>query len=69
VDLRELLPLHFEIKCDIFAFQNTAGMLDGVHYYLKNEMERKEMAENARARVLKEHTYRHRAMEILSLFI
>lgn len=66
-DARELLPLHFDLKNEISVFSSPSGMLDAIQYYMDHESERNELAANARARVLKEHTYRHRAMEILSL--
>lgn len=66
-DARELLPLHFDLKNETPVFESPSGMMDAIKYYLNHESERNEMAANARARVLKEHTYRHRAMEILSL--
>jgi spore maturation protein CgeB len=66
-DARELLPLHFDLKNEIPVFESPSSMMDAIKYYLSHESERNEMAANARARVLKEHTYRHRAMEILSL--
>jgi spore maturation protein CgeB len=66
-DARELLPLHFDLKNEIPVFKSTNSMLEAIKYFANNESERNEMAANARARVLKEHTYRHRAMEILSL--
>jgi len=66
-DARGLLPLHFDLKNEIPVFSSAGGMLDAIQYYLDHESERNELAANARARVLKEHTYRHRAMEILSL--
>lgn len=66
-DARELLPLHFDLKNEIPIFKSPSSMVDAIKYYMSHESERNEMASNARARVLKEHTYRHRAMEILSL--
>jgi len=66
-DTRELLPLHFDLKNEIPVFKSPSSMMDAIKYYVSHESERNEMAANARARVLKEHTYRHRAMEILSL--
>ena len=66
-DTRELLPLHFDLKNEIPVFESSSSMIDAVKYYMSHESERNEMASNARARVLKEHTYRHRAMEILGL--
>jgi spore maturation protein CgeB len=66
-DARDLLSLHFDLKNEIPVFESPSSMMDAIKYYLSHESERHEMAANARARVLKEHTYRHRAMEILSL--
>ena len=66
-DTRELLPLHFDLKNEMRVFDSPSSMMDAVKYYMSHESERDEMASNARAKVLKEHTYRHRALEILSL--
>lgn len=66
-DARELLPMHFDLKNEIPVFESPSSMMDAIKYYTSHESERNEMAASARARVLKEHTYRHRAMEILSL--
>jgi len=68
-DARELMPQHFDLKNEMPVFESANDMLDAIQYYLAHESERNELAANARARVLKEHTYRHRAMEILSLAI
>ena len=61
------MPQHFDLKSEMPVFKNASGMRDAIQYYSNHEAERHELAANARARVLKEHTYRHRAMEILSL--
>jgi len=61
------MPQHFDLKNEIPVFKNASGMRDAIEYYSNHEAERHALAANARARVLKEHTYRHRAMEILSL--
>jgi len=66
-DARELLSLHFDLRNEISVFESPGSMMDAIKYYLSHESERNEIASNARARVLKEHTYRHRALEILSL--
>jgi len=66
-DARELLPLHFDLKNEIPVFKSASSMLEAIRYFANNESERNEIASNARTRVLKEHTYRHRAMEMLSL--
>jgi len=66
-DSRELLPHHFDLGSEIAVFESLSDLKDGIKYYISHDSERNEMAASARARVLKEHTYRHRAMEILSL--
>ena len=66
-DPRELMPQHFDLNSEIPVFRNASGMREAIKYYSSHEAERHELAANAHARVLKEHTYRHRAMEILSL--
>lgn len=66
-DARELMPQHFDLKREMPVFTSASGMQDAIQYYLTHEAERRELAANAQVRVLKEHTYRHRAMEILSL--
>ena len=66
-DPRELMPQHFDLKSEMPVFKNASGMREAIQYYSSHEAERHGLAANAHARVLKEHTYRHRAMEILSL--
>ena len=66
-DPRELMAQHFDLKSEMPVFKNASGMREAIQYYSKHEAERHGLAANAHARVLKEHTYRHRAMEILSL--
>jgi hypothetical protein len=49
---------------DIVTFEDDADLRRQAAYYLGHEDERRAMAARARARVLREHTYEHRAREI-----
>ena len=66
-DMRTLLPLHFDPAREVLALSGWEEMTKAAEYFLAHERERAEMAEKARARVLREHTYRHRAEEIVAL--
>ncbi len=64
-DRTSLLPLHFNTKSEVPVFKRWEELERAIDYYLKHEKERKKITTNAKARVAKEHTYRHRVMEIL----
>ncbi len=66
-DMTSLLHLHFDPVTEISAFTRWEDLEKSIGYYLEHDEERTEIAKKARARVLKEHTYRHRAAEILSI--
>lgn len=66
-DMRKLLTLHFDPGDEVIALTSWADMKRAAKYFLEHDQERKAIAEKARARVLKEHTYRHRAEEIIEL--
>lgn len=51
---------------DFVYFENKADLLSKIDYYLKNAEERKQIAENGFCKVAAEHTYVHRAEEIIS---
>ena len=55
----------FELGKEIICFAEADELKELVKYYLKYPKERKEIAERARKRVLKEHTYVHRLRTIL----
>jgi spore maturation protein CgeB len=55
----------FRIGEEMITFEDADDMRNKIAYYLCHEDERKEVAARARARVLAEHTYRHRAEHIL----
>jgi spore maturation protein CgeB len=67
VDNRRLLPLHFDPRTEVPAYGSWGAYKHALEYFLKHEAERKEIAANAQRRVLREHTYAHRAAEILSV--
>ena len=66
-DMRKLLTLHFDPAEEIIALSGWEDMKRAVEYFLDHEEEREEIAGKARARVLREHTYQHRAREIVDL--
>jgi hypothetical protein len=60
VDARSELPELFEEGREIIVFRREEEIPDLVEHYAAHAKERSEIASNARARVLKEHTYEHR---------
>ena len=65
VDERSLLPEAFEIGTEMATFKNTKELKDKIQYYSEHPQERKEFAERARNRVLRDHTYIHRMQSML----
>lgn len=59
--------LHFTEGRDYVRYDNLDDMMDKINYYLKQEKERQEMAENGRKLVHAEHTYLQRLEEMLSI--
>lgn len=66
-DMRKLLSLHFDPADEIVALSNWEDMQKAIDYFLEHEAEREMYAKRAQKRVLKEHTYKHRAQEILDV--
>ena len=66
-DMRDLMPLHFDLKDEVVALNNWEEMKTAIDYFLKHKSERIDFSKRAQQRVLKEHTYRHRAEEIVNL--
>jgi spore maturation protein CgeB len=52
---------------EIVSFENNEDLLHKIHFYLKNEQKRKQIALNAREKILKHHTFVHRIKELLTL--
>ena len=57
---------YFEVGKEIITFKDEKDFLEKAHYYLTHDMERQEIALNARTRVLKDHSYSNRLRELLS---
>jgi len=65
VDKREKLPELFNIGEEMITFDSVEDLKEKIDYYLGHPKERKEIAERARRRALKEHTYAHRIKEMV----
>jgi spore maturation protein CgeB len=63
---RRDLGRFFAVGDEVVAFDGPEDLRAKVAYYLAHEDERRELAERARARVLREHTYGHRVGQVLS---
>lgn len=65
VDARVHLPECFEVGKEIVVFRNLEELRSQISYFLEHESERKEIAQRARERALREHTYEHRMQSML----
>lgn len=66
VDERELLGEAFEVGKELITFSNATELKEKIRYFLDRPEERKEVAQRARARALRDHTYAHRIREMLA---
>lgn len=57
---------HFVPGEDFVYYESNDDLLNKIDYYLRNEEERKEIALNGFKKIEREHTYIHRAEEMLS---
>ncbi|MEW5724873.1 MAG: glycosyltransferase [Thermodesulfobacteriota bacterium] len=55
----------FEVGREVVCYQGPGDILDLARYYLEHETQRRAVVERARARVLAEHTYRHRLQTLV----
>jgi spore maturation protein CgeB len=67
VDERLYLAENFRIGEEIATFANAGHLRDNVDHYLARPHERIQMAEAARRRILREHTYQHRLLELMGV--
>lgn len=65
VDPREYLFESFEKETEVVTFSSLKDLREKAEYYLSKPLERLEIAATARDRVLAEHTYSHRMLELL----
>ena len=68
VDERSELFNLFDVGHEIVTFRNITELKNIAHYYLKHEKERDIISKKTRDRVLNEHTFKHRMLEML-LFV
>ncbi|MBM3324218.1 MAG: glycosyltransferase, partial [Calditrichaeota bacterium] len=66
VDKRKYLPELFD-ESEVALFQSVEELPGKMDYFLAHSQERVEMAQRARERVLKEHTYEHRMKELVEV--
>lgn len=66
VDERSLLGECFEIGREIVTFSSVRDLKDKLSYYLDRPEERRAIAERARQRALRDHTYEKRLNEMLA---
>ncbi|MDR4504161.1 MAG: glycosyltransferase [Candidatus Scalindua sp.] len=55
----------FEEKRDLVIYRNEEELFELAYHYLRHGEEREKIAEEGRKKVLKEHTYHHRARDII----
>jgi spore maturation protein CgeB len=67
IQFKEDLPNHFIENEEIVSFNNNQELAQKIDYYLKSEEERRWIADNARKRVLKDHTFEQRLENMLEL--
>ena len=65
VDERRLLAENFLVGEEVATFSDAPQLREKIDHYLASPHERIQMAEAARCRVLREHTYRHRMLELM----
>jgi spore maturation protein CgeB len=65
--VNEQVPLSdmFDLKNELNAVRTVNELKDSIQYYSSHPLERKDMAQAAQQRVLREHTYRHRMQHAL----
>lgn len=66
-EFREALPELFKTGEEIVCFKDGDELREMVEYYLFHPEEREHIARRGQARAYKEHTYKHRMEEMLSL--
>lgn len=52
---------------ELATFDSMDSLHENINYYLKNVKLRQQIAENARNRILKEHTYEHRMQAVIDI--
>jgi len=58
----------FENRKHLVWFKDIKEMMELIHYYLKNENERKEIFENGRQLITSNYTYKAKAWELFEYY-
>jgi spore maturation protein CgeB len=66
VDYKKNVEMHFEVDKEIVTFKNINELKSKIDYYLKNDDLRKTISKRGKQRVLNEHTWVHRANDIVT---
>jgi len=69
VDYKNNIETHFEIDTEIVTFKDVVELKSKIEFYLKHDDLRKTISERGKQRVLKEHTWVHRANDIVSALV
>jgi spore maturation protein CgeB len=62
----EELSLLYDVDNEIVTFKNEYEMIDKMKFYLKNNQQRKKIADAGHRRAINEHTWEHRFNELFS---
>lgn len=65
-DYQEEIEELFKVGEEIVVYRDKREIQDLVKYYLKHDKKRETIARRGRARVLKDHTYKHRLLRLLA---
>ena len=63
------LERHFDFESELPVYRSLRECRDLIQHFLRHPEEREEIAGRAKERVLKEHTYEHRAQQMLDFII
>ena len=66
-DYRRELPELFEPGKEIILFHDMDELQSQITYYLSHQQQRRQVSQRAQARVYAQHTYRHRAQQMLRI--
>ncbi|RPI74445.1 MAG: glycosyltransferase family 1 protein [Desulfobacteraceae bacterium] len=66
-DYKQNLHTLFDIDKEIITYHNSMECVEKILYYLEHETERSAIAKAGQSRTFKEHTYDHRARELVDI--
>ncbi|WP_096199119.1 CgeB family protein [Bacillus sp. FJAT-45350] len=69
IEHKEDLATHFVEGVEMISYQNEKDLLEKLDFYLRDNFKRGKIGENARKRVLNEHTFYHRIQTLVSKII